>query len=58
MDALADEVAIIFGGGKPFQVLRPGGTVAVIPAGVAPIDVKTALRYVDRRDGLTWHGSS
>ena len=52
MDALADEVAIIFGGGKPFQVLRPGGTVAVIPAGAAPIDVKTALRYVDRRDGL------
>jgi hypothetical protein len=52
MDTLADEVAIIFGGGKPFQVLRPDGTVAIIPAGAVPSDVKAALRYVDRRDGL------
>jgi 3-keto-disaccharide hydrolase/GMC oxidoreductase len=52
MDALADEVAIIFGGGSPFQVLRPDGTVAVIPAGSAPNQVKAALRHVDRRDGL------
>jgi hypothetical protein len=52
MDALADEVAIIFCGGKSFQVLRPDGTVAVIPDAASPGDVKTALRYVDRRDGL------
>jgi choline dehydrogenase-like flavoprotein len=52
MDALADEVAIIFGGGKEFEVLRPDGTVEKIPAFAGPNAVKAALRYVDRRDGL------
>lgn len=52
MDALADEVAIIFGGGKKFEVLAPGNVVLEIPAGATPADVKNALAYVARRDGL------
>ena len=52
MDALADEVAIIFGGGKKFEVLGPHNTVLEIAAGAVPADVKTALRYIARRDGL------
>jgi Domain of Unknown Function (DUF1080)/GMC oxidoreductase len=52
MDALADEVAIIFGGGQEFEVLRPDGSVAKIAAGAGTDALKAALRYVDRRDGL------
>lgn len=52
MDALADEVAIIFGGGKKFEVLAPGNLVLDIAAGAVPGDLKNALAYVARRDGL------
>src|SRR5262245_6476378 len=52
MDNLADEIALIFANGKPFEILRTkeGKTVSM-PAGATVIDMKSAHPYPDRRDG-------
>ncbi|HEU5237900.1 MAG TPA: family 16 glycoside hydrolase, partial [Pyrinomonadaceae bacterium] len=58
MDALADEVALVFANGKPFEILsaKEGKTVP-IPAGATAADIKAAHPYPDRRDleGSTHH---
>src|SRR5258708_5307870 len=58
MDALADEVALIFANGKPFEILgtKEGLTVS-IPAGATGADLRAAHPYPDRRDpeGSTHH---
>jgi len=67
MDALADEVAIIFANGKPFEILgtREGKTVPM-PAGATAADLKAQHPYAARRDpegsthhdaGTLWMGS-
>jgi choline dehydrogenase-like flavoprotein len=58
MDALADEVALIFANGKPFEILmtKEGKTVPM-PAGATAADLRTAHPYPNRRDaeGSTHH---
>jgi choline dehydrogenase-like flavoprotein len=58
MDALADEVALIFANGQPFEILgtKEGKTVPM-PAGATVADMKAAHPYPDRRDpeGSTHH---
>ena len=67
MDALADEVALIFANGQPFEILstKEGKTVPM-PAGATAADVKAAHPYANRRDaegsthhdaGTLWMGS-
>lgn len=58
MDALADEVALIFANGRPFEILatKEGKTVPM-PAGAKAADLQAAHPYADRRDpeGSTHH---
>jgi hypothetical protein len=58
MDALADEVALIFANRQPFEVLmtKEGKTVSM-PAGTTGADLRAAHPYADRRDpeGSTHH---
>jgi choline dehydrogenase-like flavoprotein len=58
MDALADEVALIFANGQPFELLltKEGKTV-LMAAGASAADLRTAHPYWDRRDaeGSTHH---
>jgi len=58
MDALADEIALIFANGQPFEILltKEGKTVPM-PAGATVADMKTQHPYADRRDaeGSTHH---
>src|SRR5262249_22416983 len=58
MDALADEVALIFANGQPFEILltKEGKTVPML-AGATVSDMKAAHPYPDRRDaeGSTHH---
>ncbi|HYR89518.1 MAG TPA: family 16 glycoside hydrolase [Terriglobia bacterium] len=58
MDALADEVALIFANGHPFEILltKEGKTVPM-PAGSTVANMKTQHPYPDRRDaeGSTHH---
>lgn len=58
MDALADEIALIFANGQPFEILatREGKTVPMA-AGATVADLQTAHPYKDRRDaeGSTHH---
>ena len=67
MDALADEVALIFAAGQPFEILgvKEGKTVPM-PAGTTASDLKAQHPYADRRDpegsthhdaGTLWMGS-
>jgi choline dehydrogenase-like flavoprotein len=58
MDALADEVALIFANGQPFEILmtKEGKTVPMA-AGAKAADLRAAHPYPDRRDseGSTHH---
>jgi len=58
MDALADEVALIFANGQPFEILmtKEGKTVPMA-AGAKVADLRAAHPYPDRRDaeGSTHH---
>src|SRR5216683_3689387 len=58
MDALADEVALIFANRQPFEILmtKEGKTVSM-PAGATAADLRAAHPYADRRDpeGSTHH---
>jgi choline dehydrogenase-like flavoprotein len=58
MDALAEEVALIFANGQAFEILnaREGKTIPM-PAGSSAADIKAAHPYGDRRDaeGTTHH---
>jgi len=58
MDALADEVALIFANGQPFEILmtQEGKTVP-IAAGASAADLRAAHPYANRRDaeGTTHH---
>jgi len=58
MDALADEVALIFANGQPFEILmaKEGKTVPM-SAGAKVADLRAAHPYPDRRDaeGSTHH---
>jgi hypothetical protein len=58
MDALADEVALIFANGKAFEILltKEGKTVPM-PSGTTVVDMKAQHPYPDRRDpeGSTHH---
>ncbi|MEO8129564.1 MAG: family 16 glycoside hydrolase, partial [Bryobacteraceae bacterium] len=58
MDALADEVALIFANQKPFEILgtKDGKTVPM-PAGATLADLQAKHPYADRRDaeGSTHH---
>jgi choline dehydrogenase-like flavoprotein len=67
MDALADEVALIFANGQPFELLmtKEGKTVPM-PAGATAAGLRAAHPYPDRRDlegsthhdaGTLWMGS-
>src|SRR5579864_9164699 len=67
MDALADEVALIFANGEPFEILmaKEGKTIPM-PAGATTADLRTAHPYGNRRDpegsthhdaGTLWMGS-
>ena len=58
MDALADEVALIFANKKPFEILgAKEGKTLQIAAGAAVADLKAKHPYKDRRDaeGSTHH---
>ena len=58
MDALADEVALIFANGQPFEILgTKGGKTVPMLAGATIADLRTAHPYPDRRDaeGSTHH---
>jgi len=58
MDALADEVALIFANKQPFEILsaKEGKTLS-LPAGATAADLKAAHPYQNRRDaeGSTHH---
>src|SRR6266852_2704770 len=58
MDALADEVALIFANGQPFEILmtKEGKTVPMA-AGATAADLRAAHPYANRRDaeGSTHH---
>ena len=59
MDQLADEVALIFGDGKAFQILGNAGSVITVGAATAAAQLKTLHPYVNRRDGVgTTHHES
>jgi hypothetical protein len=59
MDQLADEVALIFGNGKVFEILAANGSVIPVAAGTSAAQLKTLLPYVKRRDGVgTTHHES
>lgn len=51
MDALADEVALIFAGGQPFEILTGKGSLP-LAAGATAADVRTQHPYASRRDNL------
>ncbi|HSP66691.1 MAG TPA: GMC oxidoreductase, partial [Bryobacteraceae bacterium] len=58
MDALADETALVFANGKPFEILQTKeGKMVPMPAGATAADLRTAHPYADRRDaeGTTHH---
>src|SRR5258707_718502 len=58
MDALADEVALIFANGHPFEVLMTvDGKTVPMPANATAADLKAKYPYKDRRDpeGSTHH---
>jgi choline dehydrogenase-like flavoprotein len=66
MDALADEVAVVFANKKPFEILAGGQSIPV-PANATAADLKTLLPYKLRRDklgsthhdaGTLWMGTS
>ena len=48
MDAMADEIAHVFAGGQPFEVLNARGSWVAVPAGG---DLKAILPFADRADG-------
>jgi len=51
MDQLADEVALMFAGGKEFEILKPDGAAAKIQAGATLADLKAQFPHWQRRDG-------
>jgi choline dehydrogenase-like flavoprotein len=58
MDALADEVALIFAHGQPFEILMTSeGKTVPMPAGTKAADLRAAHPYANRRDpeGSTHH---
>jgi GMC oxidoreductase/3-keto-disaccharide hydrolase len=57
MDALADEVALIFANGKAFEILSTKQGSVQVPAGATAADLKAKHPYPDRRDaeGSTHH---
>jgi len=57
MDALADEVALIFANGKAFEILNTKQGSVQVPAGATAADLKATHPYPDRRDaeGSTHH---
>jgi choline dehydrogenase-like flavoprotein len=58
MDALADEVALIFANRQPFEILMTKeGKSVPMPAGATGADLRAAHPYADRRDpeGSTHH---
>jgi hypothetical protein len=58
MDALADEVALIFANGQPFEILGTAeGKTVPMPAGATSADLRAAHPYANRRDaeGTTHH---
>jgi hypothetical protein len=58
MDALADEVALIFANGKPFEILgATEGLTVSMPASATVADMRAASPYPNRRDpeGSTHH---
>ena len=58
MDALADEVALIFANGQPFEILgTKQAPVVPMPAGTTAAQLQAAHPYDDRRDpeGSTHH---
>ncbi len=58
MDALADEIALVFANGQPFEILMTqGGKRVPMAAGATAVDVRAAHPYANRRDaeGTTHH---
>jgi choline dehydrogenase-like flavoprotein len=58
MDALADEIALVFANGQPFEILMTqGGKRVPLAAGATAVDVRAAHPYANRRDaeGTTHH---
>src|SRR5262249_3229813 len=67
MDALADEVALIFANGQPFEILNAAeGKTIAMPGSATAADIRAAHPYAKRRDpegsthhdaGTLWMGS-
>ena len=52
MDQLADEVALMFAGGQPFEILTDDGGAIPVPAGAAAANLAQLHPHIRRRDGL------
>jgi Domain of Unknown Function (DUF1080)/GMC oxidoreductase len=57
MDALADQVAVVFANKQPFEILANDGTSINMPANTTVAQLKSAYPYAARRDrlGTTHH---
>ena len=57
MDALADNVSLIFANGQPFDIITKDFKTIPMPAGATAADIKAKLPYAARRDpeGSTHH---
>jgi hypothetical protein len=57
MDALADQVAVVFANKQPFEILANDGTIINMPANTTAAQLKSAYPYAGRRDplGTTHH---
>jgi choline dehydrogenase-like flavoprotein len=52
MDQLADEVALMFTAGQPFEILTNDGGTLSVPAGATAADLAQLYPHRNRRDGL------
>jgi choline dehydrogenase-like flavoprotein len=52
MDQLADEVAVMFANGQPFEILTADGSAIPVPAGATAADLAQLYPHTNRRDSL------
>jgi len=52
MDQLADEVAVMFAGGQPFEILTADGGAIRVPAGATAANLAQLHPHINRRDSL------